>query len=401
MLTAGCGLDAGPVVRPEPEEWLKVGSFEMGRWKVHYARGDSFQFRGDYYWHTILRFKGSKVDFCTPKGWGGSALCSDREWVGEFSLSTPHVVSDNPPALLVPYGGTSGNGDAETWLFVERNGQLEKTRLSVRNDGLWDLANNRLDRGGAWDLRNYPVIAINNSNWFDTASLRQIELAEPQGIAYLSFASRSPDGRWVARAGYTDSLSTGLQALLLVVTDLDSPSDSATYAVEGMNDDQMTARDELVARFQQYFTWSPEQAGQLVATNRRKARLRPLDAVLTRTSTRTTAPQHESPDTVHFIPKATASQIPLVCSAILNVTGAEGRMRYTLHDEATLEIADWGDLVLKASDIGIEIRTGKENWRIAHDVAAQLQRSILRGQAPFGAGSSPMKEQCANPGHPA
>ena len=104
------------------------------------------------------------MDFCTPRGWNGCSLCDVRKYRGRFSLRTAKVVSESPPAVLVPFGGTSGNSDGEMWLFVDADGSLKKTRIAMIH-----VAESPISMANAWNAIFRKLEGKStNSNTFPT-----------------------------------------------------------------------------------------------------------------------------------------------------------------------------------------------------------------------------------------
>lgn len=389
LLLASCESEHSPPPLPEPEETLSVGPFEIGRWKHFYARGDNFQDRGDFYWESVLKYRNEVVDFCTPQGWGGSSLCSTKEYRGAFRLSTPSVISENPPAVLVPYGG----GDGELWLFTDREGRLEKKRIALLSSfGVTDLRGERIDYSKDWDSRSHHMIMLNNDTWFMTDSLRVLEFSKPVGTLYLQYLSTSPDGRFIARIGYIgNERNRDASKLVLVVNDMNDPGIVMTYSVSGLKGDRMSA---LSDDFGRAFSWTTPSSEGMFKAEREGVKLVPFATILERALLSQTPDTRETPDMDYFFDRFSEDSLVDVSTAILKLFGEKEDCECIIYTEnsATLVLGDWGRYVLKEDGEAIHLSKISEQGSVTH-LAHVLKESILNNefQLPNEASSQPKR----------
>ena len=367
----------------EPEEWLRVGSFEIGRWKIHFQSGENNARPDDYYWNSIVRFKGKPIDFCTPAGWGGESLCSEKDRRGRFDHV--HVVSDTPPAVLLQYGGSSGNSDGELWLFTEKDQQIEHRRIDIDYSNRLDERNAyRFGRDDEWDLRKHPFVIINENIWIETRPLRHLEFSSLFLADDLKLASRSPDGQRIARIGYVELFGLENRSLVLVLSTLSNPLVPEVYLLEGPEAGKGYSRDDIAANFPEYFAWHNENKG-LLALKPKQLNNRLVDAVIASGSLKDVPPDKRFRHEIRFIPKADATHFPALCEAIFAGIPEASRSIDLSPNERSIEIREWGTIHLRVTDRGIEIVDPSTNHSphgnsLMNYVASTLQKALFRGE---------------------
>lgn len=366
-----------------PEEWLRVGSFEIGRWKIRFQSGENNARPDDYYWNSIVRFQGKPIDFCTPAGWGGESLCSEKSRRGRFDHA--YVVSDAPPAILLQYGGSSGNSDGELWLFTEKDQQIERRRIAINySNRLQERNDGRFGRDDEWDLRKLAFVVVDDDVWLETSPFRHLELSHPVGTDYLRLASRSPDGQRIARIGYSDLLSMENRLLILVLSTLSNPLVPEVYVLEGPAAGKPDARDEIAARFADYFEWNTENNG-LRASKPAQLNSRLVNAVIASDSLKDVPPDKRFHNQTRFVPNADATHLSAFCEAIFAGVPDASRSIELSPAERSIEMQGWGTIHLRATERGIEISEPSLNYSAHGDasmnyVAWVLQKALYRGE---------------------
>lgn len=366
-----------------PEEWLRVGSFEIGRWKIHFQSGENNARPDDYYWNSIVRFQGKPIDFCTPAGWGGESLCSEKSRRGRFAHA--YVVSDAPPAILLQYGGSSGNSDGELWLFTEKDQQIERRRIAINySNRLQERNDGRFGRDDDWDLRKQAFVVVDDDVWLETSPFRHLELSHPVGTNYLRLASRSPDGQRIARIGYSDLLGTENRLLILVLSTLSNPLVPEVYVLEGPAAGKADARDEIAGRFADYFEWNTENNG-LRASKPAQLNSRLVNAVIASDSLKDVPPDKRFHNQTRFVPSADTTHLPAFCEAIFAGVPDASRSIDLSPAERSIEMQGWGTIHLRATERGIEISEPSSNHSAHGDasmnyVAWVLQKALYRGE---------------------
>lgn len=378
QLLAGCQKEV-----VAPEEWLRVGSFEIGRWKVRFQSGENNARPDDYYWKSIVRFQGKPIDFCTPVGWGGGSLCSDKSRRGRFDHA--YVVSDTPPAVLLQYGGSSGNNDGELWLFTEKDQQIERRRIAINySNRLQERNDGRFGRDDAWDLRTQPFVVVDDDVWLETSPFRHLELSHPVGAAYLRLASRSPDGQRIARIGYSDLLGRENRLLVLVLSTLSNPLVPEVYVLEGPAARKQDSRDEIATRFGDYFEWNTE-SNALRALKPAQLNSRLVNSVIALNSLEGVPADMRFHNRTRFVPNADATHLPAFCEAIFAGIPDASQSIDLSPAERSIDMQGWGTILLRATDRGIEITDPASNHSAHWDqsmnhVARVLQKALYRGE---------------------
>lgn len=372
--------ESGPLANRDsaiPEESLAVGQFRIDRWKHFYSHGDAFVNRGDFYWDSKLVYAGKVIDFCTPRGWSGSSLCDQRKYRGHFSLRTPSVVSESPPAVLVPFGGTSGNSDGEMWLFVDADGSLKKTRIATdSNHGVTDLDGEHLDFSDAWDLRKHEYLVLNNETWLHTSTLRVIELASPVGTLHLSFVSFSPDGRLAARIGFI-STSVDERFPALIVNDMENPSTAKVYLMNRAPAyNGARSPKELSVQAKGDTSWIKGDTGFSLGAKKRDLKLVPANILLQVPVLSQTNLSDDIPDREYFFIGKSAPDLAVAHQEIREYFRLPPSRGDVVGDTAKLNLADWGSFTLHFSNQKIYLTDQKDNWGTRH-VAAYIQSKIL------------------------
>lgn len=348
---------------------------ELGRWKIRYQSGENNSSPDDYYWNSIVRFGGKQIDFCTPQGWGGAGRCDDKDRRGQFDHA--YVVSDSPPALLLAYGG-------ELWLFVERNKKIERQRVAVRHSsGVRDQYDEAIKRD-AWDLRQHATIILDDDNWLETAPLRHQELSKPFSC-FMRMASRSPDGRQVARICNSDLFEDGKNQLLIVVTDLSDPHKPKVSVLEASKTDGSEFWDQPAEKFDQFFAWGTRSGESIHALQPKKMRIRSIDAVLEHSTLKTTSLEDHDSDKTYSIPGATAVQLPALCETVFAAVQQGHRVTNLSSNKKSLELGDWGTISLKATDRGVQIEDPDSNHSAVADqttfyINKILLKAFVRGE---------------------
>lgn len=368
---------------PVPDESVSVGRFRIDRWKHHYLRGDAFVDRGDFYWESKLRYNDKTIDFCTPRGWGGSALCSDRRYLGWFSLSTPSIVSDSPPAVLVPYGGTSGNNDGELWLFTDTGQGFEKRRVALDSEhGVTDLEGNRVDYSPDWDSRKHEFLLLNNDTWLHTPSLRVLEFSRPAEAYFQEFVSFSPDRKKIARVGYVDN-RPDKSVPLLIINEVDQPSRALVYRMDDFSPDEHPGLSELVRMVATRAVWYRGAGGFQIRSKGHGLRLTRVDALLQNNVLSRTAPQRDRAEVDYFF-QGKESELAVTQQKILEAFGKSQMGELASIDAARIDLGDWGSYRLVFSDRQIYLKESDGNWDTRH-VASVIQRKMLSkaAQSPY------------------
>lgn len=360
---------------PVPEESISVGGFRIDRWRHHYLRGDAFVDRGDFYWESKLRYNDRTIDFCTPRGWGGSALCDDQRYLGWFSLRTPSIVSDSPPAVLVPYGGTSGNNDGELWLFTDTGQGFEKRRVALDSEhGVTDPAGNRVDYSADWDSRPHEFLLLNNDTWLHTPTLRVLEFSRPAEAHFLEFVSFSPDRKKIARVGYVDN-GPDRWIPLLTINELDQPSRALVYRMDDFSPDEHAGLSELARMVASRAVWYRMDGDFQIRSKGRGLRLTRVDALLQNNVLSRTAPQRDLAEVDYFF-QGQESDLAVAQRKILESFGKSPAGELGSSETAKIDLGDWGSYRLVFSDQKINLTESDGNWDTRH-VASVIQRAVL------------------------